>query len=333
MTAGAIPISGRAWAAALLWGLAARLAVLMLVVLAVFILPRLLPGDPLGVMLSSDYTQNLSEAELAELRARMGLAGGWAEQFGAWLSDLLRGDLGYSATHARPVATLIGESLPWTLFLILGAMPVYLVLAALAGIGAGRAASGRFDRGLTGFVTVLASIPPFVTAILLMLGLAILWPVFPASGALPMFPSDRPMIRTGQIALHAILPVTALALHEFARFYYLARGEAAVLAHRPFVLNAVARGLPPRRLLAEYYGRNILPIFIARLSDSVSGLVSAVVIIEIVFSYPGIGGLIYGAIMDRDYTLLQGTTIAVAAGLLALNWLIDAAGTALAGRG
>ncbi|WP_199261193.1 ABC transporter permease [Paracoccus binzhouensis] len=313
--------------------LLARLAVLGLVALMVFALPRLLPGDPVQAMLASDHAQNLGPAELAALRERLGLTGGWGRQLGDWLGDLARGDLGRSIRHARPVAALIAESLPWTLLLILGAMPVYLLGGALAGIQAGRARGGALDRGLTGFVTVLASIPPFVLAILLMLGFAILWPVLPAGGALPLFPSDRPLVRAGQVARHAVLPVAALALHEFARFYYLARAEAVSLSRRPFLLNAEARGLPPLRLLVDYHGRNILPAFVARLSDSLSGLIGAAVIVEIVFSYPGIGGLVYGAILDRDYPLLQGATITLAAGVLALNWLIDAALAVLAERG
>ncbi|GEK70988.1 ABC transporter permease [Paracoccus denitrificans] len=323
----------RGRAPALAMNLLARLAVLGLVALTTFALPRLLPGDPLQAMLASDHAQSLSLAELAALRERLGLTAGWGRQLGDWLGDLLRGDLGHSIRHARPVAALVAESLPWTLLLILGAMPVYLLLGALAGIRAGRAQGGALDRGLTGLVTVLASIPPFVLAILLMLGFAILWPVLPAGGALPLFPSDQPLVRAGQVARHAALPVAALALHEFARFYYLARAEAIGLSRRPFVLNAEARGLAPLRMLADYYGRNILPAFVARMSDSISGLFGAALIVEIVFSYPGIGGLIYGAILDRDYPLLQGATIIVAAGVLALNWLIDAVLAVLAERG
>ena len=320
---------GRAVAA----GLASRLIVLGVVALIVFALPRALPGDPLTAALSPDLARDLDPGELAALRARLGLDGSWWAQLSDWVEVLARGDLGFSVSHARPVAELLTQSLPWTLLLILAAMPVYLGLGTFAGIVAGCVPGGRRDRRLTFAVTLLASIPPFLLALLMMLGFAILWPVLPASGALPLFPSEDPLARAGEIARHAVLPALALAGHEYARFDVLARAEAARVSGRPFMMLARARGLSPVRLLVDYEGRNVFPAILARLSDSVAGLVSAVVIVEIVFSYPGVGGLIYGAILARDYALLQGTVITLATVLLALNWMIDAATTALAERG
>ncbi len=317
----------------LLYGLVNRLVVFLLLVILAFLLPRLMPGDPLDIMLSDDALRELTEAETAELRRQMGLSGSWLDQFWRYIGALARGDLGYSHQHAAPVAELLGKSLPWTGLLIAGATPIYLFVGLVGGIWAGRRPHGNADRIATTLITILASIPPFAAAILLLLTFGILWPVLPVSGAEPLFPSPDPLIRARQIATHAVLPCLALAMHEIVRIFFIARGEAVSLAVRSFLINAKARGITGWRLYVNYYGRNMLPVVLARLSDTTTTMVGVVLFVEIVFSYPGIGHLIYGAILDHDYTLLQGAVIGLAAFVLALNWAIDVAIAIYARRG
>ncbi|SFU10679.1 peptide/nickel transport system permease protein [Pseudovibrio denitrificans] len=317
----------------LLSGLSVRLLVFFLLVLLVFFLPRLLPGDPVAIFLSSDLSRDLSGSEAEELRSQFGVAGGWLQQLGEYLSNLVVGDLGYSVPHAAPVSQLLKAAIPWTLLLIACAAPLFLIAGAAGGIEAGKAPGALFDRVATGTVTVIASIPPFTAAVLLLLAFGILWPVLPAGGAEPLFPSDNPLQRDFDVARHAVLPVLALSLHEVSRFYFLARGEAITLSQRPFIINACGRGIKGWRLRTAYYGRSLFPVFLARMSDSLTGLFGAVLFVEIVFSYPGTGHLIYNAILDRDYVLLQGAVIVMAGLVLLLNWIIDAVATSLARRG
>ncbi|WP_244275155.1 ABC transporter permease [Pseudovibrio sp. Ad13] len=317
----------------MLSGLGIRLLVFALLVLLVFFLPRMLPGDPVEVFLASDLSRNLTGAESAELRAQFGLAGDWPQQLGVYLWDLIRGDLGYSVPHAAPVSELLRASIPWTLLLITCAAPIFLLAGAAGGIEAGKAPGAFFDRIATGVVTVVASIPPFTSAVLLLLAFGIVWPVLPSGGSEPFFPSSNPLQRDFDIARHAVLPVLALSLHEISRFYFLARGEAITLSQRPFILNACGRGIKGWRLRTAYYGRSLFPVFLARMSDALTGLFGAVLFVEIVFSYPGTGHLIYNAILDRDYVLLQGAVIVMAGLVLLLNWVIDAVAASLARRG
>ena len=314
-------------------GLADRVLVFAGLIVLTFVLPRLMPGDPLELLLSADTARGLAQQEIEALRRQYGLAGSWGDQFLHHLHALAQGDLGFSLRHGMPVAALLREALPWTLLLILCAIPVYLVLGIGAGIEAGHRPHSPRDRIVTGAMIVLASIPPFAAAIFLLLAFGVLWPVLPTSGAEPLFPADTLEARIAGIARHAVLPVIALALHEVARFFFLARGEAVALSSRPFIANALARGIGGARLRLGYYARNILPMVLARMADSVTTLFSAVFFVEVVFSYPGVGSLIYSAMLERDHVLLQGAMLGMAAVVLALNWALDTAIIRLVRRG
>lgn len=317
--------------AAILYGLLNRSIVFLLLVALTFVLPRLMPGDQLELKFQSDVARVLSPSEIETMRDQMGLSGSWVHQFFRYCSAITSGDLGYSTHHATPVAELLQTTLPWTALLILGALPIYMLAAVAGGIEAGR--DRGWDRFATPMMTVLSSIPPFVTAVLLLLLFGVVWPVLPTSGALPIFPSEDLLPRVIEVLRHAILPILALALHETVRFYFLSRGEAITLSGRPFLVNARARGVYGWRERTNYYGRNMLPILLARMSDSITGLVGAVLYVEIVFSYPGVGHLIYDAILDRDYVLLQGIILGLSAVVLTLNGMIDVSIAALTKRG
>ena len=314
-------------------GLVDRAIIFAGLIALTFILPRLMPGDPFELLFSADATRGLDPNEMTLLRRQYGLDGSWLEQFIDYLGALMRGDLGFSLRHASPVRDLLLAAAPWTLLLIIGAMPVYLCIGLMAGIEAGQQPHSARDRLITGAMILLSSIPPFAAAIFLLLAFAVVWPILPVSGAKPLFPPADPTARVLAIIRHAILPVVALALHEVARFFFLARGEAVALSARPFMTNAKARGIAGWRLRLHYYGRNIVPMTLARMGDSISTLFGAVFFVEVVFSYPGIGNLVYTAMLERDYVLLQGAMLGMAAVVLALNWVLDALVGRLVARG
>jgi peptide/nickel transport system permease protein len=307
------------------------LALALLIALG-FALPRLLPGDPLVLMLPPDAARGLSPQEETALRAQMGLSGAVQEQFVHYLGALIQGDLGFSFRHAARVVDVLSEALPWSALLVVCAVPVYVVVSVASGIAAGRRPHSRVDHWITSGMVVLSSTPPFVGAVFLLQLFGITWPLLPMGGAEPLFPPGDPVGRALSIASHAVLPVLALSLHELTHFFFLARGEAVTLAARSFIVNARSRGIGELRLVLHYYGRNLVPALLARLGSSVSGLFGALVFVEIIFSYPGIGNLVYSAIQERDYPLLQGALLVLAMVVLALNWLIDSLAFALAAR-
>lgn len=323
----------RGKAATLLRGLLQRLLVFVFLLVLMSVLPRLLPGDALDVLMDSDVQRDLQESERSALRDQLGLGGTLIEQVGRDLMRLLRGDFGYSHLHGAPVSRLLADALPWTALLIALATPIFLGFGVIFGIEAGRRPGARLDRIITTAMSLLASVPPFVTAMALLLCFAILWPILPTGGAEPLFPAEAPWPHAREIARHALLPACALALHEVVRYFFVVRGEAAGLSRRAFVINARSRGISGWRERRDYYGRNLLPVICARLSQSVATLFTASLFVEVIFSYPGVGSLTYQEVLDRDYALLQGAIAVLAALVLSLNWVFDALTDILAHRG
>lgn len=318
---------------AILRGFCDRLTVFVLLIALTFILPRLMPGDPLELLISSDAARELSAGEIAHLRQTMGLDGSLLQQMGRNLHALAAGDLGFSFRHAAPVKALLLGALPWTLLLVGSALPLYLCTGLALGIEAGRQPGSFADRLLTAAMIVVASIPPFATAIILLIAFGIAWPILPISGSEPFFPAASFRARIGEIALHAIMPILVLALHELSRFFFVSRGEAVGISKRAFVTNARSRGVYGWRERINYFGRNMLPAALGRLGDSVTSMFGAVFFVEVVFSYPGIGKLIYDAFLERDYVLIQGAMIGLSALVLLINWFLDSAMASLAARG
>ena len=320
----------------LLSDLANRLVVLVIIVGLTFLLPRLLPGDPLDLMASPDAARSLTVEEAKRLRVVMGLDGTWLEQFLAYLQRLATGDLGYSLQHAAPVGAILAKAMPWTALLIGLSLPIFLIVGVGTGIEAGLRRHSAIDRGLTSAMAVVGSLPPFAWAVFLLIGFAIAWPVFPSAGAEPLFPAANWWVRTTDVLRHAALPAIALAMHEVVRYFFLARGETIVLTARPFMVNARARGVRGVRgwrLRHNYLFANMRAPLLARLSDSVTGLVTAILFVELAFSYPGVGQVIYLAILQRDYSLLQGAVLMLSAMVLLINWVVDIAAANLADRG
>lgn len=317
----------------ILYGLFVRVIIFLFLIVMTFLAPRLLPGDPVQLAQSSDLTRSLTALEIVDLQLVLGVSDTWPKQLWTYLIGLVQGNLGYSVPHAASVASLLANTLPWSLLLLTLAAPVILGLGVWGGIEAARVPGSRVDQLATVLVTLLASLPPFTSAVLLLLVFGILWPVFPSSGAEPVFPSSNALTRGTDIFRHAVLPALALALHEVSRFFFLVRGETISLAQRSFVINARARGVTGWRMEVNYFGRNLLVVIVARLSDTLTGLFGAVLFVEIVFSYPGTGLLIYNAVLERDYALLQGIVVVLAGLVLTINWVVDATAENLARRG
>lgn len=157
----------------LLSGLANRLVVLAIIVGLTFLLPRLLPGDPLDLMVSPDAARSLTVEEAARLRLVMGIDSNWLEQFVAYVQRLVTGDLGYSRQHAAPVGSILAKAIPWTALLIGLSLPIFLIVGVGTGIEAGLRRHSAIDRGLTYAMAVVGSLPPFASTVFLLIGFAI----------------------------------------------------------------------------------------------------------------------------------------------------------------
>lgn len=323
----------RAFSIFLARGFLGRVTVFVLIMVLMAVLPRLLPGDPFELLLSSDYVQEMDDAAQARLRERLGMDAGLWAQVARDLSAMARGDLGHSPLHGAPVREVLFGALPWTLLLVACATPVFLAIGVGLGIEAGRKPGSRADSILSAVMTFIAALPAFVTALLLLLIFAITLRLFPLGGAEPFFPQSDFWPRARDIAWYGALPVLALAKHEIARYFFIIRGEAVQISRRPFMMNARGRGVAGWAERYRYFGLNLLPVILARLGHSTSTLLGAVLYVEVVFSYPGIGKLMHQAVLDRDFALLQGAIAALAAITLLINWLFDVLVELLTKRG
>lgn len=282
-----------------------------------FLLPRWMPGDPIVHLLGAQDHARYPEL-VEQLTARYGLDRPLSAQFGLYLKQLAAGDLGVSYHYRAPVGPLVCRRLLWSLVLVVPA----LALGGLSAIGLGAVAgwrSGtRWERWLTLALVATRSIPQYGLAMLALYALAFGLEWFPLGG---LSTDGGP----AAIARCAALPVLVLGLSSASHLYLVMRNGVADLRSRPFVTAARARGLAPGAVLGRHVLPNALLPFVSLFALGLGFAVAGALLVEIVFSWPGMGTLILAAVDNRDYPLLQGAFLAVAVSVLAANWVADLA--------
>ena len=273
------------------------LLVLFVSSVLIFLLVRLIPGDPATSLAGPDA----SPEALAALRAEMGLDGPWYLQYLHWLGGVLTLDPGTSYVIGGEISGLVTSALGHTLVLggsaLALAVTIALVLATLESI---------VDRAgvsavLTGYKTVGIALPPFVTGVLLIALFAVVIPVLPAGGIPPEGYAARPDITLQYLLLPAVclaLPISS-ALTRFLSDALKAQLSA------PYVTTARALGIPRWRIVLTQALPNALPSWVTVLGLQVGHLLGGAVLAETIFSWPGLGSLIEQAIGGRDYPLVQ----------------------------
>lgn len=289
---------------------ARRLLALPLVAVAaavlVFLLPRFSGQDTaLAILRSRTGESDPDPSVLAALREQYGLDGTWWDQFTGWAGALLRGDLGISWTSRTPVSGLLWPALGVSLTLTVAA----LVLAALVGIPLGvraaRRPGGRLDRALTTGSVLGVAIPEFVLGTALVLAFAVTVPVLPATG-------------WGDVD-QAVLPVVTLAAFPAALAAQLVRAETVDALARPHVAVARSKGISDGRVLWRHGDRLALTSVTSLSGLFLGGLLGGSVVVEVLFAIPGLGRLLYDAVLGQDLPVVQ-------AGLLAIVLIAAVAG-------
>jgi peptide/nickel transport system permease protein len=279
----------------------------------VFLIVRILPGDPAQVVLGDFATQEALQA----LRSRLGLDQPVLVQYSRFLASAVTGDWGVSLVTGRPVIAEIMAVLPWTLELT----ALSLFLGALVGIPLGVAAAVHRNRWID-YVTRIASLlglsfPAFVSAVILLLAFAIHWPWFPVissqSGSLQAW--------AGSITL----PALSLGLIMAAYITRVTRSAMLEVLSEDYVRTARAKGLPWRQVIRRHALRNALIPIITVIGLFMGIQIGNSVLTEIVFSRPGLGKLILGALNQRDYTMLQGMMVIYTLIVVFVNVLTDIA--------
>mgnify|MGYP000377277766 CR=1 FL=1 len=290
-----------------------------------FLLPRFLPGDPLAALNDADSGTYVYDAqERDRVAAYYGLDRPLLSQYGSYLSDLTKGELGWSISQNTPVATLLRARVPWTLLLTGSALLVSSAVSYLAGLTAAWH-RGRFaDRALIAGLSVTRAIPEYATASALLILFAVTYPVFPQAGAREAFATySSTWDHISDILFHLALPLTALTLGLLANKFLIVRNTAIATLGQDYMVLARAKGLSRRVLKYRHSGRNVLLPFVTALGIQAAFALSGAVFVEAVFNYPGMGTLLERALNARDYPLLQGYFVISAAVVLVANLLTE----------
>jgi ABC-type dipeptide/oligopeptide/nickel transport system permease component len=290
---------------------AAVVPLLLGVATLVFALIHLIPGDPVEVMLGT----GAGVADLEDLRRRLGLDRPLPEQYGRYLLGLLRGDLGISLRHHDPVLGLLAERYPATLLLAACSMAVALLVAFPVGFGAAVRPGGWLDRGATAGAALALALPSFWLGPLLILLFAIRLDWLPVSGM------DSPAA--------VVLPALTLAVPLAAFLARLLRASLAQEVGAPYVTAAVARGRRRAGAGLRHALRNALAPVLAVAALQLGSLLTGAILTETIFAWPGLGRLLVQAIAHRDYPLVQGAVLLIAATYVAVNLAADVVHAAL----
>jgi peptide/nickel transport system permease protein len=281
------------------------LPTLLGVVVLVFLMVRLAPGDP-AVLLAGEFA---TPETLEAIRARYGLDRSLPEQFLIYLEALLRGDLGESARSRRPVLEELKTYFPNTLELASAA----ILVAVLTGIPLGVLAALRPGSGLDLSVMVLAllgvSMPVFWFGLLAILIFSVGLGWFPVAGK-------------GTLA-HLVLPAITLGINATALLARMTRGALLEVLSQDYIRTARAKGLAERVVIFKHALRNALIPVVTVVGLEFGTLLSGAVITETIFAWPGLGQLLVGSILARDYPVVQGAVLLVAISFVLINLLVD----------
>ncbi len=301
--------------------------------LIVFILLRVIPGDPIAMMIPPGAT----EADIDHLRQLYGLDKPIFEQYIVWFGEVLHGDFGTSISLRQDVVQLILSRLPVTLELAVTAMLIAMLLGislALLGIYWPNRWPEALVDGLTG---LNQAIPDFLWGLIFILILGVLWPIMPISGRIDprvtfdfatQFYLAESLVRgefalLGNLVSHLTLPAIALALPLTAVIARTLKASLRETLTQDYIMLAQVHGYSRWRILIREALRNALIPTIALSGVQFNFLLGGTVLVERIFSYPGIGNMAIGAVIDRDLPLIQGLIITFAIIFITVNLLID----------
>ena len=295
----------------LLWALPTLLAVLTLV----FVLVRVVPGDPALVVLGDQATPEA----LRELRAKIGLDKPMWQQYAAFMGEVLRGDLGRSLITNRPIVADVAAVLPFTIELTIAALAIGVVVGVPLGVVAARRRDG-FGDWVARIVSLAGlSFPAFVSGILMLLVFAIHFHWLPVISR--GWPLTDPVERLRSLAL----PALNLGLIMVAYVTRVTRSGMLKAMSEDYVRTARAKGVPARLVVWRHGFRNVLIPIVTVIGLYFGVLIGNSVLTEIVFNRPGLGKLIVGALEKRDYTMLQGLMVIYAFIIVLVNLATDLA--------
>jgi peptide/nickel transport system permease protein len=287
--------------------------VLFGVLVLVFALVHLVPGDPVRIALGTRYTPQAYDA----LRSASGLDQPIAEQFVGYLGNAVTGNLGVSFRDGDPVTLTLLQRLPATVSLGLAGIVVALLIALPAGIWSALH-EGRISDAIVRITSQFGvSVPDFWLGILLIALFATTLGWLPTSGYRPLFEDPAGWLR------HIVLPGLTVGLVAGAIMTRYVRSAVLDVASMGYVRTARSKGLPPRVVTFRHTVRNALVPVLTITGIQLATVLGGVIVVEVVFAWPGVGRLVYNSVAARDYPVIQGAVLLIAALFLAINLIVD----------
>jgi peptide/nickel transport system permease protein len=287
--------------------------VLIGVLVVVFALVHLVPGDPVRIALGTRYSPQAYDA----LRSASGLDKPIVEQFFSYIGSALTGDLGVSFRNGDPVTVILLERLPATISLALAGIVIALLIALPAGIWSALR-EGRVSDAIIRVASQFGvSVPDFWMGILLIALFATTLGWLPTSGYQPLLDNPGGWLR------HIALPALTVGLVAGAIMTRYVRSAVLEVASMGYVRTARSKGLPPRVVTFRHTVRNALIPVLTITGIQLATILGGVIVVEVVFAWPGLGRLVYNAVAARDYPVIQGAVLLIAALFLLINLIVD----------
>ena len=291
--------------------------VVLIVSLIVFLLMRLLPGDPILMYVASGDLESFSMEEVEHLRKQLGMDKPLLVQYFDWLKNAVQGDLGKSILHRYDVVEEIGNRLPITLYIGLTAFIIGLIIGPLLGV----ISAVRRGKWLDNLVTVLANIgitaPQFWTGIIGIYVFALYL------GWLPVYGYTSPFEDFGKNIQQCIMPVFVLATFPIASAARQTRSSVIEVLRQDYIRTAWAKGLSERVIIIRHVLKNALIPVITLQGMLLRTIIGGSVIVETVFVIPGMGKLVVDGMLSQDYPVVQGVILVVAVTVVVSNLIVD----------
>lgn len=293
--------------------LLALLPVLLIVATVGFFLIYLTPGDPAAVMLGPDATNE----DLDNLRHLMGLDRPLAVQLVRWYGRTLRGDLGYSIFLQRPVLQAIYERLEPTVLLTAMSLLIAIAIGIPAGVVAAVRRNSWLDQLSMGIALFGVSVPNFWLGLNLILFFSVYLGLFPVAGYVPVDQSVYGALRS------LTLPAVTLGISASALIARMTRSSMLEVLGQDYIRTARAKGNEERRVISRHALRNAMIPTVTVIGLALGGLLAGAIVTETVFALPGVGRLVISSVLRRDYPVVQGVLMFIAAIYVFVNLLID----------
>ena len=298
--------------------IAKRLALLIVIILfvsvAAFFLVHLLPGDPATTILGPNSTPQ----NVATINKELGLNKPLWQQYFIWMGHVLQGNLGQSFTTHQTTTSIIAQSFPIDLELIIFSQIIAFAVAFPMAMHSARRPNKLFDQASNGTTFAMLALPPFVIAPVLVLLFAVHWHVFPGPA------SYVPLTQNFWTNIHTmLLPSIVLALGSIVVYFRLLRNDLISTLQEDFITMARSKGLSDRRIMWRHALRPSSISMLASAGVTISTLIAGTFVVELLLQMPGLGYQLVSSVNQDDYTVVQGITLVVAIAIVLINFIFD----------